>query len=233
MRLCERDSRPRFIGFLDEASAAAALSHAKNLHAKAALYGGFEDAERVMLGIFPDWCEEFEPLFPIKPLTAKFSKTVTLAHRDFLGALMSLRIKRETVGDILVESGRAVLFVTDEIAAFILRELEKVGSTGVALSDGFDAPLPVTHTLEDHSATIPSLRLDAVVSALCKNSRGAAAELIERGMVSVNAIICEKVTRQISGGDVIKIRGRGKFIIDSADDFTRKQRIILKYKKYV
>lgn len=233
VRLCARDSRPKFIGFLDEASAAAAQSCAKNLRANVFTYGGFDDAERVMLGILPDWCEEPEPMFPITPLTAKFSKTVSLAHRDFLGALMGLRIKRETLGDILVESGRAVLFVTDEIAPFLLQELRKVGSTGVTLTEGFDTPLPITHALQEFSATIPSARLDAVVSALCNSSRGNGAELIERGLVSVNAIVCEKATRQINAGDVIKIRGKGKFIIDAAEDRTRKQRIILQYKKYV
>lgn len=233
MRLCARDSRPRFLGFLDEASAAAVYAYAKNLHAQVVLYGGFDDAERLMPGILPDWCDQPLALFPIQPLTVTFSKSVALSHRDFLGALMALRIKRETIGDILVESGRAVLFVTDEIAGFILQELKKVGSTGVTVTEGYTDPLPATHSLADFSSTVPSLRLDAVVSALCNQSRGTAAELIKRGMVSVNALVCEKGTRQICSGDVIKIRGKGKFIIADTDDLTRKQRIILKYKKYV
>ena len=64
-------------------------------------YGGYEDSERKMLGLY--FYDEIEA-FPISPLQITFRKADKLTHRDFLGALMSLGIERDTIGDILVVS---------------------------------------------------------------------------------------------------------------------------------
>lgn len=233
VRLCENSNMPKFVGFLDETMGAVSLARAKSLGADALLYGGAQDRERAYLGVFPDWCEDRELLFPITPVTAAYSTRFSLSHRDFLGALMGLRIKRESVGDILIDQGRAVIFLSKDIVEFVVNDLKKVGSVGVSLKMGYDAPLPVAYRLEEFSSTVSSPRLDAVVGAVAGISRNAAADLIAGGLVQVNSLPAEKSTRQITSGDVIKIRGKGKFIIDSASDRTKKQRIILKYKKYV
>lgn len=79
--------------------------------------------------------------FPVASLTLTFRRQDTLSHRDFLGALMALGIERETLGDILVEEGRAVLFLKEEMVSFVEQNLEKVGSTGVGIERGFAEPL--------------------------------------------------------------------------------------------
>lgn len=233
VRLCDVNSSPKFIGFLDETSAQLAFARAKNLGGRALLYGGAQDLQRTYLGVFPDWCERLEDFFPITPITARFPKAYSLSHRDFLGSLMGLKIKREAVGDILIEEGRAVIFLSDDIADFVLGELDKVGRVGVSLVKGIELPLPGSFELKDFSSTISSPRLDSVVSALINSGRSSAAELIENGFVSINAVVCEKVTKQVLSKDIIRIRGKGKFIIDSLSELTKKKRIILKYKKYV
>lgn len=233
IRICENSGTPKFFGFLDESSAALVHSFVSSRTSDHLLFGGFDDAERVMLGVFPDWCGECrEDYFPISALTLSFRKGENLSHRDFLGSIMGLRIKREAVGDILCEDGRAVIFALKEAAALIKNELVKVGRTGVTVSDGFALPLPGAHKLTECSATVPSARLDACIAAISGTGRSEAVRLIESGMVTVNSFVCEKCTRAVSAGDVIKIRGKGKYIMDSLCDFTKKQRIILKYKKY-
>ena len=115
--ICAKTSKPKYLGFLSAAEAVLAGQTLKNADCRTSFYGGYETAERVMLGCFPDWLEEDS--FPISALTFKFRENDTLYHRDFLGSLMALGIKRETVGDILTEQGRAVIFVTDEICDYI------------------------------------------------------------------------------------------------------------------
>lgn len=229
--ICEKNNRPKFMGFLslEEASLAEKLLSKRNIMYK--LWGGYDDAQRRSLGCFPDWCEETH--FPIKAITFNYRKANKLSHRDFLGSLMALGIKRETVGDILIEDGRAVAFVSEEIAEYIIQEVKKVGRIGVEPLIGFTLPLPQIGTLAEFSETVASLRLDCVVSALTNVSRARACEKIVEGTVSVNSERTEKTTRIICDGDVLTVRGSGKFIILSTFDRSRKGRIILKYKKYI
>lgn len=229
--ICDRNNIPKYLGFLslEESVLAQRLLSKRNI--SFSLFGGYQDANRKMLGCFPDWMTEYN--FPITPLTFTYRAEDTLNHRDFLGSLMGLGIKRETVGDILIENGRAIVFVTDEMADYILNEINKVGRTGVKISKGYSGELPKGDSLQDFSVTIASNRLDCVVSALGNFSRNTACEKISLGLVSVNSVVSEKSTKTISQNDVVTIRGKGKFIIDSFCDKTKKDRIVLRYKKYV
>lgn len=229
--ICEKTNRPKFLGFLSEEQAAFAGKVSDLKRVKHKFHGGYDGALRVMLGCFPDWADSID--FPISALTLQYRSSDKLTHRDFLGSLMALGLKRETVGDILIEDGRAVIFLADDIADYVISQLEKVGRVGVAVKKGFDNPLPVGQRLTELSSTVPSLRLDCIVAALCGISRNQACEKIEQSFVQVNSVFTEKITRKIEDGDVISVRGSGKFVIVSADDITRKNRIILKYKKYI
>ena len=232
LRICEKNGTAKFVGFLDETSAAKAKAFAEKEKADFTLFGGYKQAERVLFGAVPEWISPPENAFPIQALTLEFKKGLTLSHRDFLGSLMALGLNREAVGDILSEEGRAVLFLTTEACKLVKNELSQVGRVGVKIFDGFNEPLPCAHTLIDCSCFVPSLRLDALVSGIMNNSRSDAVCLIESGMVFVNSLECEKCTKQINHDDVLKIRGAGKFIICDTGDLTRKGRIVLKYKKY-
>lgn len=229
--IAERSARPKFLGFLSPEQAILAEKLLSTRGVKYGFFGGFSEAQRVMLCCLPDWAEEAD--YPITPITATYRKSDTLSHRDFLGSLMAIGLKRETVGDILIEEGRAVIFVCAETADYILGQIEKIGRVGVTLESGFKLPLPNAGVLKEFSETVSSPRLDCIVSALANISRGKAAEKIEQALVSVNSVTIEKVTAHINNGDIIAVRGSGKFIIDSLDERTRKDRIILKYRKYV
>jgi RNA-binding protein YlmH len=229
--ICFKTEKPKFLGFLSAEQAVLAQKNLEKTNVKFSLFGGFESAERVMLGCFPDWQTAEE--FPIKAITFTFRKTDKLSHRDFLGSILGLGLKREAIGDILIEEGRAIVFCLEEIADFILNQLTKVGRTGVKLKEGFTEPLPLRDNLLEFRDTIASNRLDCVVASLCKTSRSLAFVKINEGLVSLNSVPCEKPTKSVFDGDIIAVRGYGKFIIESVSGITKKQRIILKYKKYV
>ncbi len=225
-----KSNSPKFIGFLTpEESSVAAKQFA--IGEGYSLFGGYDGAERVMLGVLPDWCDE--PVFLIKAITFKYRECDSLSHRDFLGVLMALGITRESIGDILVEKGRAVVFVADDISKFVLTQIEKVGNVGVALYEGFDEPLPQMSVKQSFSVTVASTRIDCVVAALCNTSRNKASEKIVEGLVAINSICTTKPTASVKSGDKITIRQKGKFEIISGNDFSKSGRIILKYNKYV
>ena len=231
VRACERNCTPQFLGFLTETQVSAAIKALRAYNVRYELWGGHEDAERQYLGILPDWCEEI--VFPITPLTFTYRTVDTLSHRDFLGSLMALGLVREKIGDILVESGRAVVFANRDIAKFITEGISKVGRVGVTVSVGADEPLPQAAKLMEASETVASLRLDCVVAAIYGLSRSAAAEAISEGAVFVDSVVCEKATRTVDEGNKINFRGRGRVQILDADGRSRKGRIILKYNKYI
>lgn len=233
IRLSETSSMPRFIGFLTAAEAAESVSVAKALGCRFEIFGGYENSERVFFGVFPDWCEDRSSFWPIEAVTFSYRTQDKLSHRDFLGALMSLGITRETVGDILVEDGRAVAFITRDILSAVQNGVDKIGRVGVTVSKGFSNPLPEASAMVELTDTVASLRLDSVVAALIKSSRTKAAALIEEGLVAVNSLCVEKTVKNVSVGDKITVRGYGKFVIDSADGRTKKDRIVLKAKKYI
>jgi RNA-binding protein YlmH len=229
--ICERTNKPKFFGFLSPEQTVLADKFLENRKLNYRFFGGFCEAQRVMLGCFPDWAEELS--FPICAVTFTFRKTDSLSHRDFLGALMALGIKRETIGDILVEEGRAVVFLADDIKKFVLTQISKIGRVGVTLSEGFCEPLPQASKLVNATDTVASNRLDCIVSALAHVSRGKAVEFIENSFVSVNSVVCEKTTKIVSCDDIVTIRGKGKFIITALNEKTKKQRTVLEFKKYI
>ena len=225
----ENDGTVQFLGFLREEEALVALAAANK---NAFLYGGYDNAERTFLCIYPDWLERDDIEFPITALTFKYRKSDTLAHKDFLGALMSLGIKRETVGDILITEGKAVVFLASDIAGYVINELHTIGRVGVSVCRGIEGELPCASKKQTIRSTVASLRLDCVVAALCNLSRNSADELLRDGRVMLNSIITEKATKTISVGDKLTVRGYGKYVVTSTEGVTRKGRSVIVIEKY-
>ena len=229
--ISRKSGAPKFLGFLTMDEAATADSLLKSQGAVYSFFGGYEGAERTVLCCMADG--GYTPVFPVDAFTLSYRPCDTLSHRDFLGALMSLGITRESVGDILIEKGRAVIFVYHDVARYVKEQLQTVGRVGIKVSEGFVSPLPQLSKKQECSDTIASSRLDCVVSALVSCSRTTAATLIADGDVSVNSIGCKKATKTLESGDKVTVRHKGKFEILSLDDRSKKGRIILKYNKFI
>ncbi len=232
MQAAENKSCPQFTCFLSEEESAS-LAAVLPKFSRYSLFGGYEGAARTVMAFLPDWAEKGGIEYPISPLTFIFREEDKLSHRDFLGTFMSLGIKRETVGDILIESGRAVAFFKKEIAGFVAQQITKVGGCGVQIINGFTQPLPSIGKKQPVSCTVASMRLDSVLAALINTSRSVAEGMLCDGLVSVNSVLSEKATRAIKAGDKISVRGYGKYEIISCGDFSKKGRIILKAEKYI
>ena len=227
-----QDYSTRYIGFLDEHGASVVLSAARG-YPYVRMFGGYGDAQRVFAAVYPEYCEPDDGDYPIAAVTVLSRRSAQLCHRDYLGSLMSLGITRESVGDILCEDGRAVVFLTAGVSDYVLGQLDKVGGEGVKVSRGFTPPLPQTGSFEEVRLTVSSARLDCIVGALCGKSRTASAELIESGAVSVNSVQCCSVSRKIQQNDKVAVRGNGKYRIDDLSNITRKGRTVLLASKYI
>lgn len=198
------------------------------LDAPAVLAGGFDAAER-RLALFgsESLCGyEAEPpivCLQIAPAAPKFAEK--LGHRDHLGALIGLGIRREVLGDIVLQDDAAYLFCLASIANFIIENCTQVRRTAVRVSR-IDA-LPELLTREpDVSAVIAaSERLDALVAAVWKLSRSDAKQLIADGHVFVNSRLAQDPSAALDGGDMVSARGLGRFRYVGAAAETRKGRL--------
>lgn len=225
---------PKYVGFLSEREKAIV----ENIKGKSpdtyCFWGGYEGAKRVFFCALPLYAlpDDYSH-FPISAITFRFRLCDHLSHRDFLGAILSLNIKSETVGDILVGDGIAVVFVTNAVAPLILNELCKIGRVGVKAEIGLPDVLPINEQFEEIHSTVASLRCDCVVSAVTGLSREKAAFLIESKRFSLNHFECVNVSKLLKENDVLSIRGYGRFILGECGETTKKGRIKVNIKKYI
>ncbi len=199
-------------------------------------FGGYPGAERQMLVYLPEYLDETS-LYddgPLVCLRASFYQGDAPSHRDFLGALMGAGIAREAVGDICVGSDSCDFFVTREIAPYLLQSLTGAGRAKLCLKEiplqEVQVPEPETQALRD---TVSSLRLDSVVSAGFRVSRGQAAQLITTGKAAIDGLPCEKPDKLIDEGARISVRGLGKIKLKKINGQTKKGRISILIHRYV
>ena len=224
---------PKFSFFLDQREITVARAKATFEKAKFCFFGGYDNAERQIFAALPDWCDHENVNFPISPITVTYRNQDKLAHKDFLGTLMSFGIKREVVGDILVEEGKAVLFLHSDILKYVLAQFEKIGGVGVEVFEGIIGELPQAHSFKEITTTIASARLDCTVSALLNVSREKSASLIISSKVILSYAECNSLSENVRAGDTLSIRGYGKYKIDEITAKTKKGRIVLKAQKYI
>ena len=232
-----RGGKARFDGFFNPREREIAQMALNGEHCSSfAFYGGYADAERTMLGVFPRDTDipakSPEEIFPIVCLSFIFPPSRPLSHRDFLGAAMSLMLKRETIGDILVESGRCILFTTRPAALVLQTELDKVGNVGVKI---MPAPQNVDFSASFSyiKGTVSSLRLDCVLALLLRCSRAEAQQMIKSGGVMLNHLQQQSPARDVDPGDIISVSGHGRFLVGEIGGMSRKGRINISCKKYL
>jgi RNA-binding protein YlmH len=199
------------------------------------LSGGFDGAERAVAAFgSAELCgyDAEPPIVCVKitPVSKKFAEALT--HRDFLGALMGLGVKRSVLGDILLQENTAYVLCLDSISGFIVSELTEVRQTTVSCDVLGSLPELAVKPPEERSLNVASERLDAMVAAVYKLSRYDAQALIERRKVFVNSRLTENTSYQPDSGDIISVRGFGRFAFDGVAKETRKGRLFISVRVY-
>lgn len=235
INLAKKQGCARFSSFYDPAVRALLTSRLKfERDIKFRFWGGYNDAERSILCVYPEYIEDSILEFPITLLKVSGKFIYKLTHRDYLGSLMALGIKRETIGDIIAEKNCSYIFCVSEIADYILTNLQVIGKVGVIITkadiNSFVSPEKKIKVL---NITIASMRLDALLAGMLNISRSNAAELIKSGKVNVNFMECDNLSRILLEGDLISVRGFGRLKIGQSKGMTKKGRIHLFVEKYI
>ena len=223
-----------------------------------AFYGGYEDAERKVAVFYPrelieneskdenaekienvrrieDYFRDEPESCPLTVIRASLKKgSPQLGHRDYLGSLMGLGIRRDVIGDIIVHDDGADIVVLKEIADFLVMNYSKAARANLIISE-----VPITEIrpskvqIVQKDESVASLRLDAMISAAFRISRGKSAEAIKAGLVYVSDV-CEKKTDKIVDlGDKLVLRGKGKAVVKNIGRTTDKGRTIVTIARYI
>ena len=164
---CERTATVTSTAFLTPAEQYALTNWASRRDCTLVLHGGGEGCERRAAFFLPFYlaAEDFDPAEHLRAVhfSAPFGAP---GHRDYLGAILGLGVRREWVGDILVQDHGAYVFCLPSVAPALL-ELEQVGRTGVKAAAVELAAVPVPERkVRPVTFTVQSARLDAVVSGM-------------------------------------------------------------------
>lgn len=161
-------------------------------------------------------------------------KDKNFEHRNILGSILNLGISREKIGDIVKISGRWYVYCLKPIGDFLFSHLDRISRYKVKV-ELIDEIMIFENFREFEvlDVKITSMRLDCLVKELAKVSRENAKNLIRSQSVKLNHEECKDSDKKVSPGDVISIRGKGKFKIMSHNGFSRKDKNIIELKRYI
>ncbi len=197
--------------------------------------GGYDGAERKLLCLAP-FGIECEP--PIRFVKVAYSHLCAQppAHRDCLGAILGLAVERSCIGDLIPSPDEHCIYVAvlQEMAGVLCRELRQAGRVSVrtTLCEEGKAVLPMRPPPKLQTASVASLRLDAVLAAFLNCSRSQAEEYVRTGHVEINHIPQEKAGTPVYEQDLFTVRGKGRFRLEKLGGKSRKDRQWIEYYQY-
>lgn len=203
-------------------------------------FGGYEGAEGEILVIYPEKLgkdiaeKNLENI--LKAIKIKLPKELEgkYNHRDYLGCVMKTGLNRNRIGDIIVHEDGAYIIVLKENAEYIaefLKEIIKFSKSQIEVVEYYEIKTKEIE-LEEKQITVASMRLDNIVAETIRISRSKAEELINAEKVYINTKVETKGAKNVGSGDVLAIRGKGKFIIGEILGNNKKGKMIVEVKKY-
>ena len=199
--------------------------------------GGYDTAERRIAVFLPDWAGKDDYLLDCPMEIIRVSHKTggkALSHRDYLGSILGLGLSRAKIGDILVRENGADIIIDKELEEFLLANYFKAGRTELSLTaasiDQLDLTEVKTEIIKD---TLASLRLDAFLASAFRSSRSKAQEAVKQGLVFVNHAECLKPDKELSEGDIVVLRGKGKCVLEEVGGTSKKDRTFISIKKYI
>ena len=206
-------------------------------------YGGYSNAERVMIIIYPEKLEDvfnnkqydFNNIVRVIRVILPNEMKGKYSHRDYLGAVIKVGLKREKVGDIIVNLDGADLIVSKDISKYIVDSFKEL--TRFSKSDIYEESIEKLNITEPKTEVlniiIPSMRMDSIVSELIRTSRSKALEIINAERVFVNSEVITKNSKMLKENDMITVRGKGRFKIIKILNSTKKGNLVLEVEKYI
>jgi RNA-binding protein YlmH len=196
--------------------------------------GGHDNSDYAMIAIYPEYLSEGDIEFPLSLLHIKTTnKSYEPSHRDVLGSVMGLGIKRDIVGDIIIVDKLIQMFVATPMEAYISANLEKISRNKCDITKvALESFVHIEEEFKIKTDTVKSLRLDSVIASGFNLSRSDALKMVKSSKVKVNHILVENASKMLEAGDLISCRGNGRILLSEIGTHTKKDRIKIILHKY-
>lgn len=190
--------------------------------------GGNEDAERKILVANYYYYPLYEPNY----LSVIEFESNNINHPDVLGALLSLGVSRNDIGDISILDGKVEFAIDINEANFVEFNLTKIKNEPVRPIIKEDAKLNLAKPMyETRQGFVSSLRLDNLLTIFLSTSRSKAKDIIGSKFVKVNYQTIEDPSYQVDEKSLVSVRRSGRFIFDSVDGSSKKGNKHISYRK--
>lgn len=176
--------------------------------------GGLIEAERKSIIIYPYYLAKENIENPIGSIKIFGSSMKKLSHRDYLGSILGLGIKREKIGDIYLHDEFAQIVLHKDILNFIKLHLNKVANQNVQVEE-INLSEVKQGKIEyiEKNVTVSSLRVDNVISAVYDISRSKCSTYFNQNKVKVNWEPIKQPFHLVKETDIISVKGKGRFLI--------------------
>ncbi|MCH1623858.1 RNA-binding protein [Fredinandcohnia quinoae] len=188
--------------------------------------GGNPTAERKRALLFPQYYQPTDDDFMLTYLEIHYPvKFVSIDHRKVLGTLMSLGLKRGKFGDILTNEELMQFIAANEIADYLMLNLQSIGKATVSLRKiSKEDLIEEIEEWTEQVTTVSSLRLDVVLAAIYNLSRQKVQTIIQNGLVKVNWKITDQSSFECREDDVLSVRGFGRSRIHMIEGKTKRDK---------
>jgi len=227
IKIFEKTNKINSTNFLEPVELAIVKSVLKEI--PHTIFGGIEDSERNIIIIGTEDIQDFSTFISILEIESNFN----LNHRDILGSILGLGIKRDIIGDIIINQNKANVFIIPEMQNYIIQNLQKIGKEKVNVkSISFNEIIKPAENFKEFITTVASCRLDAIISSAFGISRELSSKLVENDKVKLNYISVTNSSKKISQDDLISVRGYGRIILKSVIGETRKDRVKVEFRVF-
>lgn len=199
-------------------------------------HGGYDEAERKRAWIAPDYVQldQVDLGIEVLSITSDDASFAKLEHGDFMGAILGLGLKRDKMGDIHVSEQGCHCLTASETIPYLNVQLRQVHRVHV-MTDilPLEQLVYVEPELEESTFTVSSLRLDAIASDAVRLSRSKIVDRIRAGDCRINWKVEIDPSKPVAEGDVISLRGFGRFKLIALGGKSKKDRIYVTIGKYI
>lgn len=195
-------------------------------------FGGYPAAEKKRVFLSLEWKNLRPEDYQVQLFTIEYPKRFnSLSHSSILGTLANSGIETSTFGDIINDdNGNWQFFGKRELNDFFTEQIERIGRSKVRIK-----PVDLKDLLEveddsvERTEIVASLRIDAILAGLSKNSRTQIKKTIEAQEVKLNWHEITNSNIMVKVDDVISLRHFGRMqIISIATTKKGKYKVVLK-----
>ncbi|HFI0150520.1 TPA: RNA-binding protein [Streptococcus suis] len=167
--------------------------------------------------------------FEIQLLEIQYpQKFYSLTHSQVLGTLLNrLGMKRDFLGDIICNDDSCLILIDNKFSLLAQQEIQRIGKIPIKWKERelskWCGEIPVSHPTKQ--ILVSSLRLDKVVAVSFSLSRSQAVNLIESGHVKVDYSPSQQVSKALTIGQLVSVRGFGRVRLKEKVGYSRQGKL--------